>query len=151
MLLSQTSNFISDFQAIMLMTMSCFRTNTFAIYNGQLTLDRSNGFQIQSISANDFQLQDPLISSASPYSSDFLASNYAEDIPNLFTNRHIHFLKSGSYGVCGLQAQTKTRYPLRTLLMDTVSNLVNQFMQPKYTLHMACIDQFHHQFISHME
>ncbi|KAI8328352.1 hypothetical protein BD560DRAFT_417354, partial [Blakeslea trispora] len=48
-LLPQTSNFISDFQTIMFMIMSCFRSHTFAVRNGKSVFDRSNGFQIQSI------------------------------------------------------------------------------------------------------
>ncbi|KAI8376924.1 hypothetical protein BD560DRAFT_59325 [Blakeslea trispora] len=124
----------------MFMIMSCFRSHTFAVRNGKSVFDRSNGFQIQSIFPSNFQLQDTLIFSASPYASNFLASPDANDIPFLFTDRHIHFLKSGFYGVRGLQTKTKTDYPLRTLLMEAISDSVNQFIQPKNTLHMACYE-----------
>ncbi|KAI8376873.1 hypothetical protein BD560DRAFT_433329 [Blakeslea trispora] len=82
-LLPQTSNFISDFQTIMFMKMSCFRSQTFAVRNG-----KSSGFD----------------------------------------------------GVRGLQTKTKTDYPFRTLLMEAISDSVNQFIQPKNTLHMACYE-----------
>ncbi|KAI8366505.1 hypothetical protein EDC96DRAFT_564979 [Choanephora cucurbitarum] len=78
--------------------------------------------------------------SASPYASNFLVSPDANDIPFLFTDRHVHFLKSGFYGVRGLQTKTKTEYPLRTLLMEAISDSVNQFIQPKNTLRMACYE-----------
>ncbi|KAI8385681.1 hypothetical protein BD560DRAFT_384060, partial [Blakeslea trispora] len=122
------------------MIMSCFRSHTFVVHNGKLVFDRSNGFQTQSIFPSNFQLQGTLFSSASPYASNFLASPDANDIPFLFTDRHIHFLKSGSYGDRGLQTKTKTDYPLRTLLMEAISDSVNQFIQPKNTLHMACYE-----------
>ncbi|KAI8368467.1 hypothetical protein BD560DRAFT_490269 [Blakeslea trispora] len=119
-----TSNFISDFQVIMFMIMSCFRSHTFAVRNGKSVFDRSNGFQIQSIFPSNFQLQDTLIFSASPYASNFLASPNANDILFLFTDRHIDFWKSGFYGVRDLQTKTKTDYPLRTLLMEAISEEV---------------------------
>ncbi|OBZ86558.1 hypothetical protein A0J61_05384 [Choanephora cucurbitarum] len=97
--------------------MSCFRDHTFVVCNGKYL---------------DF--------SASPYASNFLASPDANDIPFLFTDRHVHFLKSGFYDVRGLQTKTKTEYPLRTLLMEAISDSVNQFIQPKNTLHMACYE-----------
>ncbi|KAI8375369.1 hypothetical protein EDC96DRAFT_605358 [Choanephora cucurbitarum] len=139
-LLPQTSNFIDDFQVIMFMIMSCFRDHTFTVRNGKSVLDRSNGFQIQSIFPNNFQLQDTLIFSASPYAFNFLTSPDANDIPFLFTDRHVHFLKSGFYDVRGLQTKTKTEYLLRTLLMEAISDSVKQFIQPKNTLHIACYE-----------
>ena len=147
----QGSNFISDFQTIVLMTMCCFRNSSFGTSNdGQLLLNPTQGVPVHNFLPENFNSEEAILYSAPAYSADFLASNVSRELCSLFTDHHVNYLKSGFYGVRGLQAKTKTDYPIRSALFNMIFDTVTQFLQPKETLHMACYESILSTYITNL-
>ncbi|KAI8078254.1 uncharacterized protein B0P05DRAFT_587478 [Gilbertella persicaria] len=48
---------MSEFQVIIIATISCFRNYTFAVHGEQVTLNSANGFQVKKIVPSGFELQ----------------------------------------------------------------------------------------------
>ncbi|RCI02871.1 hypothetical protein CU098_005986, partial [Rhizopus stolonifer] len=86
--LPYASHFMSDFQVIIMTTISCFRNYTFAVHGERVTLNSANGFQVKKIVPSGFELQNHITISVSPFTRDFLDSDFAKDIPKPLQREH---------------------------------------------------------------
>ncbi|KAL0582181.1 hypothetical protein ABG067_008034, partial [Albugo candida] len=143
--LTETTNFITDFQVSMMSTMLLFKDHVFQVVagSGEVELVQQNGFEIKKAFPENFKMEANIKFSSSPLSSAALLSTDSkvlDDVKNLFTETHINFIKSSFFGVQGTQAASKTKHPVLQCLVKDFPESIKSMFQDKNTLPISVMD-----------
>ncbi|CAO3628001.1 unnamed protein product [Mucor hiemalis] len=118
------SEFIIEFQFVVLLTMSLFRNHAFVLENNQARLLAHQGFETKSVFPSNFSMQTNVQYSSSPLPRG--STEFDLQARNLFTNTHMGLLLSEFYSSRGITPASKNKYPVILSLINAVKASVNQ-------------------------
>ena len=123
-LIPNLSDFIIDFQYIVLLTMTLFRNHAVVLENDQTNLQARQGFEIKSILPDDFTMQANIQYSSIPLPQDSAFLDL--QVGNLFTSEHLSLLLSSFFGAQGIRSLSKEKCPVILTLIDAIKDSVKQ-------------------------
>ncbi len=140
--LTEASNFISDFQAITMSAMLLLKDHGFEVAdNGELQFIQKSGFETKGAFPEKFKMEADIEFSANPFSSAVLTNlKTHDDVKQLFTETHINFMKSLIFGIRETIAASKSNHPVLQCLVNAFPESIKSLFQDKNSLPKSVMD-----------